>query len=300
MADVHTDRRRKEATDSGVTVVTGAGSGIGRATARRFASKGSTVIVADINVQTGSETVDLIEKDGGRAVFRRLDVADVAEWESFTDWVCAEYGVPQVVINNAGILIAGGFLDQTNADWRRMIQINMMSPLVGSRLFVQRMTDSGVRGHIVNVCSVGAFLPTPLGPSYVTAKAGAWFGTQALRAEFGQQGIGVTAICPGLIRTSLAANGTRGGVSERDSSAWTSKLAAGHKHFGHSPEKVAAAIERGVRRNLSTVPVGIEAWFGWFLYRLSPSLMRGACGLVTMSLSDKVVELSGRLFGGKR
>ncbi|AYF76789.1 SDR family NAD(P)-dependent oxidoreductase [Nocardia yunnanensis] len=283
-----------------VTVVTGAGSGIGRATAQRFARKGSTVIVSDINEQTGAETVALIEKDGGSAVFRRLDVADLADWENFTDWVCAEHGVPDVVVNNAGILIGGGFLEQSNADWRRMIQINMMSPLVGSRLFVQRMTDSGTRGHIVNICSVGAFMPTSIAPSYVVAKAGAWFGTQALRAEFGSQGIGVSAVCPGLIRTSLAANGTRGGVSDDDSSDWSSKLAAGHRYIGRSPERVAGAIERAVRWNLSTVPVGTEAWLGWYLYRLSPGLVRGISGAVSMSLTDWAVELSGKIFGGKR
>lgn len=283
-----------------VTVVTGAGSGIGRATALRFARNGSAVVVADINEQTGHETVGLIENAGGRAVFRRLDVADLADWEDFTDWVCTEHGVPDVVVNNAGILIGGGFLEQTNADWRRMIQINMMSPLIGSRLFVQRMTDSGVRGHIVNVCSVGAFLPTSIAPSYVVAKAGAWFGTQALRAEFGDKGIGVSAICPGLIRTSLAANGTRGGVSDPDSSDWASKLAAGHRYIGRSPDRVAGAIERAVRWNLSTVPVGIEAWAGWYLYRLSPSATRGLTGLLSMSIADKAVALSGKVFGGKR
>jgi len=283
-----------------VAVVTGAGSGIGRATAVRFARNGSEVVVADINEQTGKETVDLIQESGGRAVFRRLDVADLTDWEDFTDRVCAEHGVPDVVVNNAGILIGGGFLEQSNADWRRMIQINMMSPLVGSRLFVQRMTDAGVRGHIVNVCSVGAFMPTPIAPSYVVAKAGAWFGTQALRAEFGDKGIGVSAICPGLIRTSLAANGTRGGVDDSDSSDWAAKLAAGHRYIGRSPDRVAAAIERAVRWNLSTVPVGVEAWAGWYLYRLSPSAARGLYGLFTMSIADKAVALSGRLFGGKR
>lgn len=283
-----------------VTVVTGAGSGIGRAAALRFARNGSEVVVADINEQTGRETVELIENSGGSAAFRRLDVADLDDWEEFTAWVCVEHGVPDVVVNNAGILIGGGFLEQTNADWRRMIQINMMSPLVGSRLFVQRMVNSGTRGHIVNVCSVGAFMPTPIAPSYVVAKAGAWFGTQALRAEFGDKGIGVSAICPGLIRTSLAANGTRGGVNDGDSADWSSNLAAGHRHFGRSPDRVATAIERAVRWNLSTVPVGIEAWAGWYLYRLSPSAARGFLGLFTMSIADKAVALSGKLFGGRR
>lgn len=283
-----------------VTVVTGAGSGIGRATAMRFARNGSTVVVADINEQTGHETVELIRKTGGQAVFRRLDVGDVADWEDFTDWVCAEYGVPGIVVNNAGILIGGGFLEQTNADWRRMIQINMMSPLVGSRLFVERMTRTGVLGHIVNVCSAGAFMPTSIAPSYVVAKAGAWLGTQALRAEFGGKGIGVSAICPGLIRTSLAANGPRGGVGDSANLAWTAKLAGWHRHVGRSPDRVAGAIDRAVRWNLSSVPVGIEAWIGWYLYRLSPSAARGLYGLLTMSVLDEGINLSAKVFGGKQ
>jgi NAD(P)-dependent dehydrogenase (short-subunit alcohol dehydrogenase family) len=283
-----------------VTVVTGAGSGIGRATAQRFARRGATVVVADINEETGRDTVAEIVGDGGLAVFRRLDVANLEDWESFTDWVCTEHGVPEVVVNNAGILIGGGFLEQSGADWRRMIAINMMSPMIGSRLFVRAMTEAGVQGNIVNICSVGAFMPTAVGPSYVTAKAGAWLGTQALRAEFGSQGIGVSAICPGLIRTSLAANGSRGGMSEGESAAWAAKLGSGHRHFGRSPDRVAKAVERAVRWNLATVPVGIEAWLGWFAYRLSPSLMRGVLGLASMSLADRGVALSGSLFGGKK
>jgi NAD(P)-dependent dehydrogenase (short-subunit alcohol dehydrogenase family) len=294
------DRDDVREAPASVTVVTGAGSGIGRATALRFASRGSTVIVADINEQTGNETVELIGGAGDHAVFRRLDVADVAQWECFTDWVCDTYGVPDVVVNNAGILIGGGFLEQTGEDWRRMIAINLMSPLVGSRLFVQRMTEAGTRGHIVNVCSVGAFLPAAVAPSYVTAKAGAWFGTQALRAEFGKRGIGVSAVCPGLIRTNLSANGSRGGAGEQDSSAWATRLGGVQGFFGRSPDRVAAAIERAVRWNLSTVPVGVEAWAGWYLYRLSPTLIRGLSGILTMSRADATTATLAKVLGGRR
>lgn len=283
-----------------VTVVTGAGSGIGRATARRFASKGSMVVVSDINETTGEETVEQIRAAGGNAVFRRLDVADAQDWESFTAWVCGDLGVPDVVVNNAGILIGGSFLEQSGADWRRMIQINMMSPLIGSRLFVERMVDAGRGGHIVNVASVGAFLPVAFAPSYVTAKAGAWLGTQALRQEFGGKGIGVSAVCPGLIRTSLTANGTRGGVDESASAAWAARLAAGHRYVGRSPERVASAIERAIRWNLSTVPVGSEAWFGYYLSRVSPAAIRKVSGIASMALSDRGATVSGKMFGGMR
>ncbi|MGV7903977.1 SDR family NAD(P)-dependent oxidoreductase, partial [Mycobacterium kansasii] len=95
-------------------------------------------------------------------------------------------------------------------------------PIIGSRLFVERMVTAGAKGHIVNVASCGAFLPTPLAPSYVTAKAGVLLASSALRSEFGKQGIGVTAICPGLIRTDLAANGHRAG--DDDAEGWATNL----------------------------------------------------------------------------
>jgi len=280
-----------------LVVVTGAGSGIGRATAQRFAKQGSTVVVSDINVETGTQTVELISTSGGTAVFRRLDVADVADWEAFAAWVCDELGVPDVVVNNAGILIGGGFLEQTGADWRRMIAINLMSPLVGSRLFAQRMVDAGTRGHIVNICSVGAFLPTGISPSYVTAKAGAWFGTQALRVELAPHHIGVSAICPGLIRTNLATNGSRGGVTDAESASWAAKLGSGHRFVGRSPNRVAFAVTQAVRFDLATVPVGLEAWLGWYLSRLSPGALRSMTRLLRMDLADHGVELVGRIFG---
>jgi short-subunit dehydrogenase len=126
------------------------------------------------------------------------------------------------------------------------------------------------------------------------AKQGAWFGTQALRAEFGRQGIGVSAICPGLIDTNLSANGTRSGVDNLTGTTWTNKLSRGQHFLGRSPDHVAAAIERGMRWNLSTVPVGLEAWLGWYLYRLSPGLSRGLMSLGRMSLAERVVDLGAR------
>ncbi|GAB09925.1 putative peptidase S33 family protein [Gordonia araii NBRC 100433] len=279
-------------------VITGAGSGIGRASAERFGRQGHRVVVTDINETTGIETADRIVADGGTAVFRRLDVTDPGQWEVLADWVCDEWGTPDVVVNNAGILIGGGFLEQTGDDWRRMIDINLMGMIFGSRTFVERMTATGKRGHIVNIASCGSFLPNSIAPSYVTAKAGIWLGTQSLRAEFGKRGIGVSAICPGLIRTDLAANGHRAGDGEDE--PWAAKLASGHKYFGRSPKRVAAAIDRAIRWNLATVPVGAEAWLVWFLYRLSPGTVRTVSTAVRMSWIDPAVNLTGKVFGGNK
>ncbi|MBF6181348.1 SDR family NAD(P)-dependent oxidoreductase [Nocardia otitidiscaviarum] len=281
-------------------VVTGAASGIGRATALRLAKRGMTVIVADIDRHGGNETVGLVRAAGGRAEFRYLDIADADAWELFAVRVRQDHGVPELVVNNAGILISGGFLEQTGDDWRRMIAVNMMGPLWGSRVFVQQMVDAGVRGAIVNVCSVGAFLPNSLAPSYVTAKAGAWMGTQALRTEFAGRGIRVSAVCPGLIDTGLSANGTRAGADDLGTAEWAAKLARGQHLLGRSPDRVAAAVERAVRWNLSTVPVGIEGWAGWYLSRLSPGLLRGLAQLVRMPLAERVVHLSDRVLGVAR
>ncbi|AFU01846.1 SDR family NAD(P)-dependent oxidoreductase [Nocardia brasiliensis] len=283
-----------------VVVVTGAGSGIGRAISLRFAGRGATVLVADIDECGGKETVALVRAAGGRAEFSPLDVSDATALAEFAARVARDHGVPDVVVNNAGILISGGFLEQSGDDWRRMIAINMLGPLLGSRLFVQQMVEAGKHGAIVNICSVGAFLPTSLAPSYVTAKAGAWMGTQALRAEFADRGIRVSAVCPGLIDTELSANGTLAGADARATADWGAKLARGQRIFGRSPDRVAAAVERAVRWNLSTVPVGVEAWAGWYLARLSPGVLRGLSGLAQMPLAEKAVELSDRVLGGRR
>ncbi|GAB19768.1 putative oxidoreductase [Gordonia effusa NBRC 100432] len=277
-------------------IVTGAGAGIGRATAERYGRKGWRVIATDVNEVTGNETVRRINDRGGSGFFRKADSSSLAEWDALADWVCSEFGIPDLVVNNAGILIGGGFLEQSGDDWRRMIQVNMMGPIWGSRTFVERMAAAGRRGHIVNVASCGAFLPTQLGPSYVTAKAGVYLGTNALRSEFGKKGIGVTVVCPGLIRTDLATNGHRAG----DDESWAANLGAAQRFSWRSPERVAAAIERSVRWNLGTVPVGFEAWIIWFAYRLSPSLVRGISSKISMPLADKFTELSGRFLRGVR
>src|SRR5437899_2118278 len=122
-----------------LVVVTGAGSGIGRATAQRFARDGAQVIVADIDEDSAEQTVALIEASGGSAYGYCLDVADAAAWEAFAAGVRADHGVPDVLVNNAGILTSGSFLDHSAEDWERIVAINLLGVVHGCRVFGKQM-----------------------------------------------------------------------------------------------------------------------------------------------------------------
>lgn len=100
-------------------IITGAGAGIGRETAKLFAAKGSRVIVADNNMPAAKETVEEILTAGGQAVAYRLDVSSEDEWESFGAWMFAHFGAPHVLINNAGVMDLGGFVEMSAAQWQR-------------------------------------------------------------------------------------------------------------------------------------------------------------------------------------
>jgi len=137
-------------------IITGAGAGIGRETAKLFAAKGSRVVVADIDLPAAKETVEQIVTAGGRATAYQLDVSSAEEWEAFGAWMFAHFGAPHVLINNAGVMDLGGFVEMSAAQWQREIDIDLMSVIYGSRVFAQQMIDDGIRGHIVNLSSAAA------------------------------------------------------------------------------------------------------------------------------------------------
>ncbi len=255
-------------------IVTGAGGGIGRETAKLFASKGDRVIIADIDMAAAEDTAIEIVAGGGTAIARSLDVSSEEQWEQFGAWVRTEYGAPDVLINNAGILDLGGFLEMSAAQWQRTIDIDLMSVIYGSRIFAQQMIDAGTHGHIVNISSCGAYFPSKLEPAYGVAKAGVLMASQALRIELARHKIGVTAMCPGAIRTDLLANGKRAVLVEDELQEWTTKVTAVQALSFAGPDKVARVIHRAVAHNWAIVPVNPESWALYYLFRLSPSLVR--------------------------
>ncbi|GAA3206498.1 SDR family oxidoreductase [Actinocorallia longicatena] len=269
----------RRAFEGDLVVVTGAGSGIGRATALAFTERGATVIAADRDLETARRTAELAglvgaEKEGPVAHAVAVDVSDAAAMEEFAATVRREHGVPDVVVNNAGIGMAGAFLDHTAEDWRRILDVNLWGVVHGSLLFGRQMAERGTGGHIVNTASAAAFTPSRSMSAYATSKAAVLMLSECMRADLAHLGIGVSAICPGIVDTNITRTSHFVGRSRSEELKTQLKAARAYGLRGYGPEKVAERILTAVRRDRALQPVTPEAHLSYALSRLSPGLMR--------------------------
>ncbi|BBY30584.1 SDR family oxidoreductase [Mycolicibacterium sediminis] len=256
--------------------VTGAGSGIGRETALAFAREGADVIASDVDEASAKATAATIAAAGGTAFAYALDVSDADAVEAFADRVCAEHGVPDVVVNNAGIGHAGSFLDTPAEQWDRVLDVNLGGVVNGCRSFARRLVERGTGGHVVNVSSMAAYAPLQAMNAYCTSKAAVYMFSDCLRAELSSAGIGLTTVCPGVIDTNIvhttrfdAPPGKAGQVSGRRRQL-EAMFAA--RHYG--PDKVAKAIVSAVRKNKPIRPVAPEAYLLYGTSRIAPQALR--------------------------
>jgi NAD(P)-dependent dehydrogenase (short-subunit alcohol dehydrogenase family) len=256
--------------------VTGAGSGIGREAALAFAREGAELVVSDIDEATVKETAAEITARGGVAHAYVLDVSDADAVEAFAERVSAEHGVPDIVVNNAGIGQAGSFLDTPAEEFDRVLDVNLGGVVNGCRSFGRRLVERGTGGHIVNVASAAAYAPLQSLSAYCTSKAAAYMFSDCLRAELDAAGIGLTTICPGVINTNIV-NTTRFdapvGKSENvdDRRGQLARLFA-LRHYG--PDKVANAILSSVKKQKPIRPVAPEAYALYGLSRVAPQALR--------------------------
>jgi NAD(P)-dependent dehydrogenase (short-subunit alcohol dehydrogenase family)/pimeloyl-ACP methyl ester carboxylesterase len=258
-----------------LVVVTGAGSGIGRATALAFADAGASVVAADLNPDSAARTAQLASLLGSpRTGSYAVDVSAPAAMEEFAKAVHAEHGVPDVVVNNAGIGLGGAFLDTATSDWDAVLGVNLMGVVHGCRLFGAMMKERGEGGHIVNIASAAAYLPSRTLSAYATSKAAVLMLTECLRAELADQGIGVSAVCPGFVNTAIAKATRYVGVSANEQEQLRGKADRLYRLRNLPPERVADAVLRAVRENRPVVPVAAEARIGRALSRLSPGTLR--------------------------
>nr|WP_255375634.1 SDR family oxidoreductase [Saccharomonospora sp. CUA-673] len=257
-----------------LALVTGAASGIGRATALAFADEGADVVLAD--VAPLGPVAEEVRARGAEVFTHTVDVSDAEAMAAFAARVAAESGVPDIVVNNAGIGMAGSIVDTTLADWERVVDVNLWGVIHGSRLFARQLVELGEGGHIVNVSSMSAYLPNTVLPAYSTTKAAVLHLTECLRAELAGAGVGVSAVCPGVVRTAIAATTTFSGA---DATAQEAKRRESDRMFARRnfpPERVAADILRAVERDRPVVRPSVEAKVVGAAARFTPSLLRAA------------------------
>ncbi|MFF4087872.1 SDR family oxidoreductase [Streptomyces nigra] len=258
-----------------LVLVTGAGSGIGRATAYAFAAAGARVVAVDRDAASAATTAEVARLMGAPESWAETaDVSDGPAMEKLAVKVAAEYGVVDVLVNNAGIGLAGSFFDTTPEDWKEVLDVNLWGVIHGCRLFGRQMAERGQGGHIVNVASAAAYQPSKALPAYSTSKAAVLMLSECLRAELAGQDIGVTAICPGFINTPITSTARFAGVDTEEQERLRKRSARWYGRRNYPAEKVADAILRAVVRGDAVVPVTPEARGTYLLARFAPRALR--------------------------
>jgi len=244
-------------------LVTGAGSGIGRATALLCARRGAALQLCDVDEAGLAATAKEARESGAAVSSHRVDVASRAEMRAFADAVHAEVEAVDLLVNNAGVAIGGGFLDTGLDDWDWIVGINLLGVVHGCHFFLPRMVARQTGGHVVNVSSLAGIVAAEALAAYATTKCD----------ELARQGIGVTAICPGIINTPItSAARLRGEELTRPEAR--QRMIDTYRRRNYTPERVAEKILLAVQRNRAVAPVSPEAWIGYYLQRLFPGFVR--------------------------
>ncbi|MEY9093550.1 SDR family NAD(P)-dependent oxidoreductase [Paenibacillus sp. RC84] len=186
-----------------VAVITGGASGIGRQACLKFARKGDRVVVADFNEASGIETVEQIKKEGGEAVFVKVDVSSQESVQALVDEAVAKYGRIDVMFNNAGIGGAGPVLTQNMDLYHKTIAVNQHGVAYGIMAAGNKMKELGIKGVIINTASVFGFLASPGTFAYHATKGAVIMMSKSAALELAPHGIRVIAIAPGAVDTPI-------------------------------------------------------------------------------------------------
>jgi short-subunit dehydrogenase len=252
-----------------VAVITGAGSGIGRALALSLAQQGCPLALADINLSALEETRELTQSKH-KISLHELDVSDKAAVFAFAESANSEHGQIDIVINNAGVALAETVENDDYADMEWLFNINFWGVVHGTKAFMPFLKQRP-QSHLINISSIFGVIAVPTQSSYNASKFAVRGYTEALRQETAGTSLNVTCVHPGGIKTNIVRNGrlkvsvdgnrdTRSMIEEFDQLARTSS------------EQAAAAIIKGIKKNKKRVLIGADAKFLDLLQRLLPTL----------------------------
>lgn len=262
-------------------VITGAGSGIGRAFALELARRGGEIICADINLSAAEDTVQRIEAAGGRAYAVNCDVRELAQVEALAEQAETLLDRPvELLINNAGVGAGGKPVGSFSMDdWRWVIDINLWGVIHGCHVFAPRLLQ-GSRGGIINVASTASFSAAPLMAAYNTSKAGVLALSETLAAEWAATPLAVTALCPTVVRTNIFRDGRIDPSTQSVTDRWI-------KWTGMSPEKVVTRTLAVVDRGELYVMPQWDARLIWRSKRFTPRTYQVGTGLLSRMLTRK-------------
>lgn len=238
-----------------VAVVTGAGSGIGRALAVELGRRGAVLAISDVDTAGLAETQVLVEATGAQVRGDRVDVAERERVEEYARSVAEEFGRVNLVFNNAGIAFTGNVEEMSYKDVEKVMDVDFWGVVHGTKAFLPHLIESG-DGHVVNISSIFGIFSMPSQSAYNAAKFAVRGFTESLRQEMVLTGrpVKVTCVHPGGIKTNIARNA--GEVAGRDHDALAGNF---DKVARTSPEKAAQIILRGVERGKARVLVGVDA-----------------------------------------
>lgn len=249
-----------------VVAITGAGGGIGRALAAELASRGCHLALVEVNPDTLAEAAADLSGRGVKVTQHVADVTDRERMAKLPAEIVAEHGRVNLLVNNAGITLQKSFATHTLADWDRVIGINWWGVLYGCHFFLPALRQAG-DAHIVNMSSMAGFLGLPMQTSYCATKAAVRGLSESLWAELKIEGIGVTSVHPGAIRTEMIRN-TLADSDDLDFARRSYEMA---QRFGTDADRAAKQIVDAVMRGKLRVRIGKDAFLLDVLKRLLPS-----------------------------
>jgi short-subunit dehydrogenase len=264
-------------------LLSGAASGIGKALALRLAREGADLFLVDIDEAGMAETAAECRAAGVEVVTRRCDLSQPNDVSSAVAEVLHRWNGVDILVNNAGITYYGKTDRMAAEHWEKLLRINLLSHVQFTRELLPTLLERS-EAHVLNVCSILGLVGMPKVAAYCTAKFGMVGFSESLRSEFGRQGLGVTALCPGFVRTNLFTN------APLDANAEEHKIPP--RIITTTPRRVANAAVKAIYRNRRLVVMEPFARFMYALKRFAPRLMDAIFHLGRRKrVARKMVEL---------